>query len=78
MHGIRTKSESGRSRVFGQTVVNIRRVSIRYRDGRTLTFIPDQNSEFYAEDDLGKLADIIDKAAKIGEWGENVEDRYAR
>lgn len=78
MYGIRTKGESGRSRVFGQTVVNIRRVSIRYRDGRILTFIPDKNSEFYAEDDLGKLADIIDKAAKIAEWGANVEDRYAR
>ena len=76
MRGIRTKS-GGRSRIFGETQVNIRRVTIRYRDGRALTFKPDRYSEFYSEDDLGKLADILNKAASTREWA-HVEERYAR
>jgi hypothetical protein len=50
------------------------KITVRYADGGTLIFVPD-------EDDALKLAEIWEKAAQISEWSgiaEGIDERFAR
>ena len=67
MHGIeRTKKLSGRP----TQNQGIRRVAVRYSDGRVLNFIPDAGREVFNEDDLLELEKVLMRASTTAEWAE--------
>jgi len=55
---------------------NIRRVEVRYADGRVMNFVAEYGREFFSEDDSAKLSEVLAKASAIAEWAE-VSERYA-
>ena len=46
----------------------IRRIVVRYSDGRVLNFDPDAGRETYSEDDILEFKEILDKASAKAEW----------
>lgn len=66
MHGItRTRNlkdedPSDFSDVYG--------ITIRYADGRALRFVPDAGREYFSEDDVLQVVEIVMKAAATSEW----------
>jgi hypothetical protein len=55
---------------------NIRRIEVRYSDGRTFTFVPEAGREFFSPDDSGQLVEVLTKSSSIAEWAE-ASERYA-
>lgn len=71
MHGIeRTRRISG---TLAQEQ-GLRRVVVRYSDGRVLNFIPDAGREVFNEDDLLELQKVFGRGSLNAEWAE-VGDR---
>ena len=73
MHGIkRTRKLTGPP---GQER-GIRRVIVRYSDGRVLNFVPDAGREIFDEDDLLELEKVVMRASSAAEWSEvgDIED----
>ena len=67
MHGIeRTRQMQGS--VEGQG--GIRRIVVRYSDGRVLNFDADAGRETFSEDDILEFKEILDKASAKAEWAE--------
>ena len=48
----------------------IRRIVVRYSDGRVLNFDPDAGRETYSEDDILEFKEILDRASAKAEWAE--------
>jgi hypothetical protein len=48
----------------------IRRIVVRYSDGRVLNFDPDASRETYSEDDILEFKEILDRASAKAEWAE--------
>ena len=48
----------------------IRRIVVRYSDGRVLNFDPDAGRETYSEDDILEFKKILDRASAKAEWAE--------
>ena len=46
----------------------IRRIVVRYSDGRVLNFVPDAAREAFSEDDILELKKILDRASVAAEW----------
>ena len=55
---------------------NIRRIEVRYSDGRVMSFVAEAGREFFSEDDGMKLTEILEKTSAIAEWG-YLSDRNA-
>lgn len=69
MHGItRVKNFEQNSDRTSQT--DIRRVVVRYSDGRTLTFIPEAGRENFSEDDMKELVKVFQRCSSTAEWSE--------
>lgn len=67
MHGIeRTRKMQGPVEREG----GIRRIVVRYSDGRVLNFDADAGRETYSEDDILEFKEILDKASAKAEWAE--------
>ena len=67
MHGIeRTRKMEGP--VEGQG--GIRRIVVRYSDGRVLNFDADAGRETFSEDDILELKKVLDAAASKAEWAD--------
>ena len=67
MHGIqRTRKMQGSLERQG----GLRRIVVRYADGRVLNFDPDASRETYSEDDILEFKEILDKASAKAEWAE--------
>ncbi len=50
--------------------MRIRQIHIRYEDGRTATFIPEMQSEFFSKDSIDRLVGSLQKASAVLEWGQ--------
>jgi hypothetical protein len=48
----------------------IRRITLRYEDGRVIHFIPDAGRTLYSEDDILELKKVLDRASSVAEWSE--------
>ena len=48
----------------------IRRIVVRYTDGRVLNFDADAGRETFSEDDILEFKEILDKASAKAEWAE--------
>ncbi len=67
MHGIeRTRKMQGPVEREG----GIRRIVVRYSDGRVLNFDADAGRETFSEDDILEFKEILDKASAKAEWAE--------
>jgi hypothetical protein len=67
MHGIeRTRKMQGSL----ERQSGIRRIVVRYSDGRVLNFDPDAGRETYSEDDILEFKEILDRASAKAEWAE--------
>ena len=67
MHGIeRSRQMQGSPGLQG----GIRRIVVRYSDGRVLNFDPDAGRETYSEDDILEFKEILDRASAKAEWAE--------
>jgi hypothetical protein len=54
--------------------VLIRRISIRYEDGRILTFVPEMDAEFFAQDDILRLTELLHRSSAALEWAQVPEE----
>ena len=50
--------------------LELQRISVRYEDGREITFIPEAEEEFFSRDDAERLVGILRKSSAALEWGE--------
>jgi hypothetical protein len=67
VHGIeRSRQMQGSPGLQG----GIRRIVVRYSDGRVLNFDPDAGRETYSEDDVLEFKEMLDKASAKAEWAE--------
>lgn len=68
MHGIlRTRNlKEGSDGKF----TKIRRIEVRYTDGRIVRFIPEAGREFFSRDDSGQLVKTFTTASSTAEWAE--------
>ena len=67
MHGIeRTRKMQGSVERQG----GIRRIVVRYSDGRVLNFDADAGRENFSEDDILEFKKILDRASSTAEWAE--------
>jgi hypothetical protein len=48
----------------------IRRIVVRYSDGRILNFDADAGRETFSEDDILEFKKILDKASAKAEWAD--------
>ena len=48
----------------------IRRIVVRYSDGRVLNFDADAGRELFSEDDILEFKEILDRASTKAEWAE--------
>ena len=80
MHGIVLETGTA-ERSSDERYARMPKITVRYADGRTLTFVPEARRAFFDEDDALKLAEIIEKASQIAEWSgiaEGIDERFAR
>ncbi len=52
----------------------IRRIEVRYSDGRVVRFIPEGRREFFSKDDSAQLVSIFTAASSKTEWASLRED----
>jgi hypothetical protein len=66
MHGItRTRSvERGSEPRY----TKVRRIVVRYVNGRTVAFVPESGREDFSEDDMLELAKVFTRASSAVEW----------
>lgn len=68
MHGIFRKSSVTESSQMSP--VDIKRVVVRYSDGRTLNFLPEAGREEFSQDDMSELVKVLTRASSTAEWAE--------
>jgi hypothetical protein len=67
MHGIERNHGQHES---GEHDSSVRKIIVRYSDGRELTFVADASREFFSEDDILELKKVFSHAAAAAEWSE--------
>lgn len=67
MHGIeRSRSIQGAP----EPDHRVKRIVVRYADGRNLDFVADAGRDFFSEDDILELKKVFSHAAAAAEWSE--------
>lgn len=67
MHGIvRKQNINGAPGERG----GVKRIVIRYADGRTFNVFPDARRKTFSADDVKELRKILDKASATAEWAD--------
>jgi hypothetical protein len=67
VHGI---ERSGGTNDQPEVRGGIIKVTVRYSDGRVLTFVPDARREAFSEDDMLELKKVLGRASSAAEWAE--------
>jgi hypothetical protein len=49
--------------------VLLRRICLRYEDGRRVCFVPDAGEEFFSQDDAHRAVGMLHKGSEALEWG---------
>ena len=55
--------------------VLIRRICVRYQDGRRTCFVPEAGEEFFSRDDAHRVVGMVHKGSESLEWGPALERR---
>ena len=56
--------------------VLIRRICLRYEDGRKVCFIPDAGEEFFSRDEVRRIVGLMHTGSEAMEWGLTSSERY--
>ena len=56
--------------------VLIRRICVRYEDGRRVCFIPEAGEEFFSQDDAHRVVGMLHIGSEALEWGLVSTERY--
>lgn len=75
MHGIQRSRDLGAP--FPPNTV-IRKITIRYMDGRTVNFYPEAEREFFSDDDIKNLTHVVEHASGVAEWADVSGERESR
>jgi hypothetical protein len=51
----------------------IRRICVRYEDGRKVCFVPEAGEEFFSRDDAHRVVGMLHKGSEVLEWGLELE-----
>ena len=54
----------------------IRRICIRYDDGRRVCFVPEAGEEFFSRDDVRRVVGMLHIGSEALEWGLTKPGRY--
>lgn len=54
----------------------IRRICVRYEDGRRVCFIPEAEEEFFSQDDAHRVVGMLHIGAEALEWEMTSTERY--
>lgn len=69
MHGIirerNLKEDSNPS-----SYTNVRRIEVRYSDGTSMRFVAEAGREFFQQDDMEQMVELLNAAAEAAEWSE--------
>ena len=63
-----------RGRRAGQVL--IRRICIRYENGRKVCFVPEAGEEFFSQDDAHRLVGMLHKGSEVLELGLSSSQRH--
>jgi hypothetical protein len=77
LHGVevrRRAADGPGDRRAGQVL--IRRICIRYEDGRRVCFVPEAGEEFFSQDDAHRVVGMLHKGSEALEWGLIESERY--
>jgi hypothetical protein len=69
-HGVEVKrraADDSWNLVAGEML--IRRISIRYEDGRRVCFVPEAGEEFFSQDDARRVVGMLHTGSEDFEWG---------
>lgn len=70
MHGIEvTRRATGGPGVERASGIRIRRISVRYEDGSSASFIPEAGEAFFSQDDVHRLVGLLQQSSQALEWG---------
>ena len=56
--------------------MQIRRICIRYEDGRRVCFVPEAEEEFFSRDDVHRVVGMLHIGSEALEWGLTKPGRY--
>ena len=56
--------------------VLIRRICVRYEDGRKVCFIPEAGEEFFSRDDVHRVVGMLHIGSEALEWGLTKQGRH--
>jgi hypothetical protein len=77
-HGIEVKrrATSGGPGDRRASQVLIRRICVRYEDGRRVCFVPEAGEEFFSRDDVRRVVGMLHIGSEALEWELTSSDRY--
>jgi hypothetical protein len=55
--------------------VLIRRICLRYEDGRRACFVPEAGEEFFSRDDVHRVVGFLHEGSEALEWGPALEEQ---
>lgn len=55
---------------------HVRRIEVRYSDGRIVRFIAEAGRDFFSQDDAGQLVQTLTNASSNAEWAK-LRESYA-
>ncbi len=56
--------------------VLIRRICVRYEDGRRVCFIPEAGEEYFSRDDVHRVVGMLHTGSEAMEWGLVSSERF--
>jgi hypothetical protein len=77
LHGVevRRRATNGPGdRRAGQVL--LRRICVRYEDGRRVCFVPEAGEEFFSRDDVHRVVGMLHIGSEALEWGLTSSGRY--
>ena len=54
----------------------MRRICVRYDDGRRMCFVPEAGEEFFSRDDVHRVVGFLHTGSEALEWGLREPGRY--
>jgi hypothetical protein len=77
LHGVAvTKRPQGSPVDPRASEVLIRRICIRYEDGRRVCFVPEAEEEFFSRDDVHRVVGMLHIGSEDLEWGLTEPERH--
>lgn len=73
-HGVNVRRRGGNGAGEPRTAeVLMRRICLRYEDGRRMCFVPEAGEEFFSRDDVHRVVGMLHGGSEALEWGQTLE-----